>query len=422
MQSIEKQTIHPSIITVVDNESTDTTVSRARYCQKTLDIPIKIESYANKNGIYRPGHCLNQYGMKSKEEFIVILSAHCIPSNESWLKSLFDAVNNKKYVAAAYGRQVPTSKSDARDARDLLWTFGNEKKEQTKDIFFHNANSIIRKSVLEKIPFDEEVRNIEDRVWAKKVLEERKFKIIYEPKSIVFHEHGIHQSGKVKRAESIVRIARQYTDKEDYEKIKRNLTIVIPYKTSGDIQTDETLLRKTIEQVSDIQQEGEKTGLVISLCAIDDEFKRLKQINKEVTWVKRQREDAESASMQEILLNTIDLAAKKDIYIEHLLVLEPKYINRSKITVRKLIEKFYSSSSEIVMTQLNLKPHIWKESKGKMIRIDTNELGRNLQEKIVVSLRGLGLITSIENLRNEYWLDRGVDFIECDSIEAIIHE
>ena len=33
--------------------------------------------------------------------------------------------------------------------RDLLWTFGNEEKINKKDIFFHNANSIARTSILQ---------------------------------------------------------------------------------------------------------------------------------------------------------------------------------------------------------------------------------------------------------------------------------
>ncbi len=391
------------------------------FCQKTLSIPIKIENYINKDGIYRPGHCLNKYGIKSEEKFIAILSAHCIPSNENWLKSLFEAVNENETIAAAYGRQVPTSRSDARDARDLLWTFGNEKKEQTKDIFFHNANSIIRRTVLEQIPFDEEIKNIEDRVWAKKILQSGNFKIIYEPKSIVFHEHGIHQAGEVKRAESIVKIARAYTDNEEYEKIARNLAIIIPYKTSGDLKKDKLLITKTIDQIKTIHKIDKNSNVIMSLCSNEEEFNRLKKINDEITWVRR-HDKMTTPSMQEILLETESLVSIKDIFIENLLVLEPKYINRSKKTIKKLIEKFYNSSCKIIMTQLNLKPHIWKESKGTMIRIDTNELGRDFQDKIVVSMRGLGLITTIENLRNEYWLDKSVDFVECESLEAIIYE
>jgi len=51
-----------------------------------------------------------------------------------------------------------------------MTVFGLDRRVQVKDSFFHNANSAFRREVWEKIPFDEQVTNIEDRVWAKKIL------------------------------------------------------------------------------------------------------------------------------------------------------------------------------------------------------------------------------------------------------------
>ena len=46
---------------------------------------------------------------------------------------------------------------------------------------------------LEKIPFDENVEHIEDRIWAHKVIN-KGYKLIYEPEAAVFHWHGINQN------------------------------------------------------------------------------------------------------------------------------------------------------------------------------------------------------------------------------------
>ena len=86
------------------------------------------------------------------------------------------------------------SYSKPEDKRDLLLVFGLDKKIQIKDNFFHNANSIIRKDLWKKIPFDSKTTNIEDRIWGKKVLA-KGFKIVYEPEASVLHFHGIHQTG-----------------------------------------------------------------------------------------------------------------------------------------------------------------------------------------------------------------------------------
>jgi len=121
-------------VILVDNLSND----------KTLDIakkfPIKIIKIKN----FKPGKAINLGVKKSKGEIIVSLSAHCIPCDDYWLKNLTRNLNNKK-VAGIYGRQIPLPYTSDLDKRDLLNTFGLDKKIQRKDSFFHNANSAFLK-------------------------------------------------------------------------------------------------------------------------------------------------------------------------------------------------------------------------------------------------------------------------------------
>ena len=123
---------------------------------------------------------------------MVCLSAHCIPKNDSWLKILVSNLTDNSKVAAVYGRQIPISYSNPIDKRDLLITFGLDKRLQIKDNFFHNANSIFRKKIWSKIKFDEKVKNVEDRLWGKEIIKAG-FNIVYEPDS-GYHHHGIHQN------------------------------------------------------------------------------------------------------------------------------------------------------------------------------------------------------------------------------------
>lgn len=53
-------------------------------------------------------------------------------------------------VAGVYGRQEPMSFSSDLDKRDLLITFGLDRRVQMKDSFFHNANSMIRREIYRK--------------------------------------------------------------------------------------------------------------------------------------------------------------------------------------------------------------------------------------------------------------------------------
>ena len=64
--------------------------------------------------------------------------------------------------------------------------------------------------------------------------------------------------------------------------------------------------------------------------------------------------------------------------------------------------------------------HVWHETKNKLIRIDSFELKKDIQEKIIMSPRGLGMITSISNLRTSEWLDNDVEFVDIDDFNEAI--
>ena len=111
--------------------------------------------------------------------------------------------------------------STPSDKRDMLLVFGLDRKYQTKDSFFHNANSIIRRKVWNKFYFDEKVTNIEDRIWAQKIIKNN-YKLMYEPEASVYHYHGIHQNSDIKRLKGVVKII-----EEKLSHIKTPITLSI---------------------------------------------------------------------------------------------------------------------------------------------------------------------------------------------------
>src|SRR5262249_51690853 len=129
-------------VIIVDNHSTDKTVEKAKR------FPVKVLEVDD----YLPGKALNVGFKASSGVYIVCLSAHCVPVNDQWLSNLLNNFNDSK-VAGVYGRQEPLSFTSDFDKRDLLITFGLDRRVQIKDSFFHNANSMIRRDVWEKIPF-----------------------------------------------------------------------------------------------------------------------------------------------------------------------------------------------------------------------------------------------------------------------------
>ena len=182
LKSIHEQTFKDFEIIYVDNESDDASIQIAK--EFDVDKIKKIKKFL-------PGNAINQGIQVSKGKYIAIISAHCIPKDKFWLKRLVSSIK-KNDIAGVYGRQAPLESTSSDDARDLLITFGNEDRIQTKDPFFHNANSIIKRSVWEQIKFDDKITNIEDRDWAKKVLNQG-YKIKYDSTACVYHFHGLHQ-------------------------------------------------------------------------------------------------------------------------------------------------------------------------------------------------------------------------------------
>ena len=195
LDAVRNQTYKNIEIIIVDNKSTDNTLKIAK--------TFFVDKYVNLKK-YLPGKSLNRGIEVAIGKYLVFLSSHCVPRNSLWLEKLLKNFDNKEIVGV-YGRQVPTSFSKPNDVRDLYITFGLDRRVQTKDYFFHNANSAIRKTTWEKYPFDEKLTNIEDRAWAKKVTENG-HKLVYDPDAEVYHSHGIHHDQKLERANSTIKV------------------------------------------------------------------------------------------------------------------------------------------------------------------------------------------------------------------------
>ncbi len=209
---LKHQTISPSEVIVVDNNSEDDSVKVAD------DLGFRILS----TGSYFPGNALNLGVEQATGDFVVLVSSHCIPTSPNWLENLIEPLLADESIAGVYGRQLPSKGSEPNDIRDLYSVFGSESKIQTVEFFFHNANSAIRKSVWKEIQFSNTATNIEDRIWAKEVLS-RGHKIYYSSKAAVFHPHGINHNGNERRAQSVVNVMRernlyQHENNEDWYK------------------------------------------------------------------------------------------------------------------------------------------------------------------------------------------------------------
>ena len=340
LRALEKQTYRNFQVVVVDNDSTDPSKAIAKaFGAITVD-------YSNSN--YKPGQALNLGVRQVLADAYVFLSAHCIPVATSWLQEFVEDLNKDSNFAGVYGRQIPVSYSSDEDKRDLVITFGLDSHIKTKDPFFHNANSIIRHEALFPELFDEQVSNIEDRVWAKRVLDNG-WNTYYSARSEVRHFHGIHQRGKESsRSSGTADILTQIESKGFREKPK-----IIYFVLCIKEHTSTTGLINRIGITRVLRQLGELTNdlkdmvkLVIYHPQSMDFVDIQGEINGlNVTFVEREEWMQENwVSIPEILATYLQKEdfcdADKCIYMDH------KYIFRSESDVQCLVRQAALVDSE----------------------------------------------------------------------------
>jgi GT2 family glycosyltransferase len=162
-------------IIAVDNCSTDNSKAIAsRYTSSILSI-----------NDYQPGKALNQAISQSQGKNIAVLSAHAIPSNRIWLKTLYAHMKDAE-VAGVYGAQLYPANSRFLDKRDLDIFSTLEPRIERENSDFWNANSMFSRSRWERQPFDETTLELEDHYWAKQVLP-MGYKVHFEPAALIYH-------------------------------------------------------------------------------------------------------------------------------------------------------------------------------------------------------------------------------------------
>jgi glycosyltransferase involved in cell wall biosynthesis len=173
----------------IDNNSID----KSALVFAQFDNPrLKSVNYLNINE-YTPGASLDLGITEGNSDFILFLSAHCIPKNDNHIDQLLSSIQNESAeCAGVYGRQLPLPCTGAQNTVDLTLTYPNEDRILRRTPLFNNANSIIKRSVYKQYPFDRTVTNLEDLIWAKK-LQDKGYFFKYTRSAEVYHYHGIHQ-------------------------------------------------------------------------------------------------------------------------------------------------------------------------------------------------------------------------------------
>ena len=370
-------------IIIVDNCSTDKTIEKAK--QFKISKIVKIKNFL-------PGKAINMGIKKSKGTYNVILSAHAIPTNSLWLEKLVKAIEEDEKFAGVYGRQEPMSFSSPSDKRDMLLVFGLDRKYQIKDSFFHNANSIIRRKIWNKIIFDEKVTNIEDRIWAQEAIN--------------------HGDKNEKRLKSVVKIieSRQKnyrTGKLNPKKIK--IISIIPVrgetqKLYGKYQISYTIkAAKKSKFIKDIfvSTDSKKTAKIAKSLGAQCPFIRPASLSDP---------HINLVTVQKFSLNIIE---KKGILPDLVVHLEETFPFRQHEIIDEMIIRLLQDGYDSVIAAQKEAGSMWHEENSKnFMRVDKGDIPREFKEKALIGIQGLCCVTHPEFIRKNSLLGKKIGLFE----------
>ena len=377
-------------VILVDNASLDHTVHVAQ--RFPLASIIKIDKFL-------PGKALNDGIRASKGQFIVCLSAHCIPKNKSWLSTLLKNFKSGDMLAGVYGRQLPLSFTEDIDKRDLLTVFGQDRRVQIKDYFFHNANSMLRREVWEKFPFDEHVTNIEDRVWGKLVVDAG-YHIIYDPDASVYHHHGLHQGNEPKRAKGVISIIEQIdndtaNDLPDSMKPEFiNIVAVIPAQEKLTTDTEAyQLLKNSVDQLK-------KSIYIKQIYLLTDNNNLAKKLD--VQWIDRNTfSDSYSLGIDELLQKSLAFIESLNDFPEAILYVNYEYLNRPINLFDEIIYDAQYKGYDTIFPGYMDYGHYWIENENnEFYQTDSSMKNRKDRMPAYKALYGLGCLTSAAVIRS----------------------
>ncbi len=404
LEAINNQTYKNFEIILVDNKSTDKTVEKAKQFPITL---VEIEKFL-------PGKAINDGIRASKGELLVCLSAHCIPVNDKWLENLVAAMDDEK-TAGVYGRQEPMSFTPAHDKRELLLVFGLDKKIQKKDSFFHNANSIFRRDIWERYPFDEKATNIEDRIWGREVIKAG-CQIVYEPSASVYHYHGIHQNQNEERCANVVRIIEELEGRDgnsfsslDADKMK--VYVIIPAKGKSLIFKGRPLLAYSIEDAKSCPWVDR-----VIVSTDDEETAELAvELGAEAPFLRDKNLSQDHVDLDHVYQFTVNKLEEAGNFADLIVTMEVTFPFRPKGFVKDLITKFAESGVDSVLPARPEYSSCWKKIDHEYTRVDEGFIPRKFKEPMFLGVKGLGCATHPIFLREGRLLGDKVGIMEVEN-------
>lgn len=180
LESLQSQTLQDFEVIVVDSGSTDNTLAIVR------QYPVRV--YTIQPEDFSFGYALNYGCQRARGEFLVFISAHAYPARRDWLQHLL-AMFGDPEVALVYGKQRGNEVTVLSEHEIFAKWFPEESVARQDSPFCNNANAVVRRSVWEELPYNEELTALEDIDWVKRAMQ-RGYHIAYYAEAEIIHVHN----------------------------------------------------------------------------------------------------------------------------------------------------------------------------------------------------------------------------------------
>jgi hypothetical protein len=261
-------------------------------------------------------------------------------------------------------------------------------------------------------PFDESVTNIEDRVWARKVLADG-LKIIYEPEASVYHWHGIHQELNPDRARGVVRILESLDGviSKSSHQDPRELRIfaIIPVRGKSHHVGDVPLLKYAIQAAK------ESSYIEAVFVATDDPETAAMAVSlgAEAPFLRPQSLSEDYIDVMDVARYTLEQIEMRGISPDLIVLLEETYPFRPPKILDSMIQQIIEEGLDVVMAARREARGIWLESNSEITLHGEGFMPRRLkQSQAIIGLLGLGCVTYPMHLRRGDLFDGKIGVME----------
>ena len=382
---------YPSFeVVLVDNLSTDLTVRKAsRFNLKSI---VSIENFL-------PGAAINLGIEQTDAELIALISAHCIPSTDNWLSELVQDLLSSDDYAGCYGKQLPMTFTAPQDKRDLYITFGDDYRQQVKDPFFHNANSIVRRELLLEYPFDNSLTNIEDRAWASTV-QSAGYQILYTPRAHVYHYHGIHQTGNKKRLQGVSTVIQSIESGPTIGRLQPStyeICSVIPVRGEAPLRSNFSPLKNTINTAF----ASKYINRVFVATDNPSTAELAVSYGAEVIKLRPPSLSNPQVSIEEVHVWHLSELESTDYFPDFIVNMEITFPFRPRNIVDDMFCRLLDDGATTIVASKNEPGWVWLEDPTLLLnRVDSGDLPREFKEKLFVAYHGICCISHVSNIRN----------------------